>query len=115
MREDPIGEAKVVVFFTVLAVSVGFIIFFAFAMDRMRARVETAEAAAAQARQAMAGMAEEIEANRKALDERTLEVARLLDENMALSGQLREVYDAVPEARVWADACLPDSVSCLLR
>ena len=108
-------KAEDVLFVVASVALLGAILFFIFKFFAMCARVETAEAAAAQARQAMVGMEAEIEANRKALDERTYEVARLLDENIALSGQLKGVYDAIPEARVWADSCLPESVSCLLR
>jgi dephospho-CoA kinase len=77
-------------------------------------RDKAAREAAAE-RQARAAVAAEVEAGRKALAEREDRIKDLTETNRIMSEKLREAYAKDPEARAWADSCLPDSIECLLR
>ena len=61
-------------------------------------------------------LAQELEANRAALEQREEEKERLANEKAALITMLNEVYANDQEAKVWADTVCPDGVlDCLLR
>lgn len=51
----------------------------------------------------------------KALIEREEAVKELTELNQTLFERLKEAYEKDPEANVWANLCLPDSIECLLK
>ncbi len=77
--------------------------------ERDRLRVDLAKA-----QSAAADLAREIEAGRRALEQREAEKERLANENAALAAALNEVYANDPDAKAWADDSCPDGVLCLL-
>ena len=86
--------------------------------DRDRWMLEASvqrEAAAAVARE-NESMARELEAGRRALEQREAEKERLANENAALVAAINEVYANDPDAKAWADTLCPDGVlDCLLK
>ena len=76
---------------------------------------DKAEVEAAAERRARAAVAAELTAGRLALVEREDRIKDLTETNRLMSEKLREAYAKDPEARAWADSCLPDSIECLLR
>ena len=62
-----------------------------------------------------AGLALELEANRRALADREAEKERLANEYAALAATLEEVYKNDPDAKAWADELCPVSVLDCLR
>ena len=66
--------------------------------------------------QAAHALAQEVEANRRALEQREEEKERLANDKAMLITMLNEVYANDQEAKVWADTVCPDGVlDCLLR
>jgi hypothetical protein len=80
-----------------------------------KAEKDLAGLAARAEAQASAAYAAEAQANRKALEEREAEIARLTAESAALADKFKEAYANDPEAKDWADTALPDSVVGLFR
>ena len=63
-----------------------------------------------------AGLTVEVEANRRALEDRARAAAVLAAEKAELETKLKEVCQNDPEARAWADSPCPDGVlDCLRR
>ena len=63
-----------------------------------------------------AGLAAEVETNRRALEARARAAAVLAAEKAELETKLKEVYQNDPKARAWADSPCPDGVlDCLRR
>lgn len=77
--------------------------------DRLMLELSTSQSAAT-------ALAQELEANRLALEQREAEKERLANEKAALITMLNEVYANDEEARDWAAVPCPDGVlDCLLR